>query len=214
MAEQLGEGVSPPPPQAAPEGAAGRPRFRVGAVVALALAAGIAAWVIVGRHDSTPSSTASTSNTSASTAPSGPVANPIPTVALSADALQTLAKTVGQPIYWRGPKQRFTYELTRTASGRVFVRYLPRGVKAGAPGAHYLIIATYPFPNALRALKAVSLRGAQRALPGGGIAVVDQAYPKSVHIAYPNVDYQVEVYDPSPKVALQVATSGKVRPVR
>jgi hypothetical protein len=53
-------------------------------------------------------------------------------------------------------------------------------------------------------------RGIQ--VPGGGLALVDEKYPKSVHLAFPNVNYQVEVFDPSPKRALAVATSGQVRP--
>jgi hypothetical protein len=50
-------------------------------------------------------------------------------------------------------------------------------------------------------------------IPGGGLALVHEGYRKSVHLAYPGVDYQVEVYDPSPRVARRVAVSGKVRPV-
>ena len=92
------------------------------------------------------------------------------------------------------------------------MRYLPLGVKAGAPEGKYLIVATYPFPKAFAALQAVA-HGSQIGLPGGGIAVVDQAYPKSVHLAYPGVAYQVEVFDPSPARARQVAVSGDVQPV-
>jgi hypothetical protein len=43
--------------------------------------------------------------------------------------------------------------------------------------------------------------------------VVDKTYTKSVHVAYPGVAYQVEVYDPSPATARTVAVSGDVRPV-
>jgi hypothetical protein len=51
-------------------------------------------------------------------------------------------------------------------------------------------------------------------LPGGGIALVDEGYRQSVHVAFPGVDYQVEVYDPSPRRSLAVTTSGDVGPVR
>ena len=46
------------------------------------------------------------------------------------------------------------------------------------------------------------------------MALVDESYPNSVHVAYPGVDYQVEVYDPSPARAREVATSGLVQRVR
>jgi hypothetical protein len=76
----------------------------------------------------------------------------------------------------------------------------------------YLTVATYPYPHALRALKNVS-HGQQVGLPGGGIALVDQNYQKSVHIAYPGVDFEVEVFDPSPARSSRVARSGDLRPV-
>jgi hypothetical protein len=180
-----------------------RPRVRLGAVLALAVAAGIVAWATVGRGSST-----SPTQTTA-----GPVAaKPIAPVALSSAGLRTLARAVGQPIYWDGPKPGYMYELRRTSNGNVYVRYLPPGVKAGAPGAKYLIVATYPFRNALNALKAVA-NGGQIKLPGGGIAAVDASYPQSVHLAFPGVGYQVEVYDPSPTRARRIALSGHVRPV-
>jgi hypothetical protein len=76
----------------------------------------------------------------------------------------------------------------------------------------YLTIATYPYPDALHRLRNVS-HGQQVGLPGGGIALVDRNYPKSVHLAYPRVGYEVEVFDPSPARSRQVAMSGDVRPV-
>ena len=167
----------------------------------LALVAGGVAWVLVGNSGSSPRTTA------------GPVVQPISPIALSAQGLRTLARAVPQPIYWDGPKQGYLYELTRTTTGRIYIRYLPTGVKAGAPGANYLIVATYPYPSALNALKAVA-HGKQVTIPGGGLAVVDPTYPKSVHLAFPGVAYQVEVYDPSPAVSRAVAVSGHVLPVR
>jgi hypothetical protein len=179
----------------------GEPRLRLGAAVALAVAAGLVAWAVIGSGNSG-SSTSST-----------PSATPIAPVALSVKGLRTLAATVNQPIYWAGPKRGYMYELTRTQTGNVFIRYLPAGVKAGAQGGNYLVIATYPFGNALQALKNVA-NGGGIGTPGGGFALVDAKYPNSVHLAYPGVNYQVEVYDPSPARSKAVAVSGKVLPVR
>lgn len=182
-------------------GMRGRRRVRLAAlIVALAVVAGGVAWALVGKGGSSPTT-------------AGPVVQPIAPVALSASGLRTLARAVPQPIYWAGPKHGYLYELTRTTSGRIYVRYLPTGVKAGAPGASYLIVATYPYAGALNALKAVA-HGAQVTIPGGGVALVDTKDPKSVHLAYPGVAYQVEVYDPSPAASRAVAVSGKVLPVR
>jgi len=140
-----------------------------------------------------------------------PNVKPVAPFGLSRSGLRTLAAKVGQPIYWAGPKKGYLYELTRTANGNVFVRYLPPGAKVGTRKP-YLTIATYPYPDALHRLRNVS-HGREVGLPGGGIALVDQNYPKSVHLAYPRVGYEVEVFDPLPAHSRQVAVSGDVRPV-
>jgi hypothetical protein len=180
------------------------PRIRLGAVVALAVAAGIIAWAVVDRGGS--SSKPSTRTSSAAARGTGPIG-------LTPAGLRAESRLLRQPIYWAGPKVGYTYELTRTPNRNLYVRYLPPGVRVGARGAGYLIIATYPFTRAFRGLKAVS-KGHAISIPGRGIAVVDQGYPKSVHVAFRNVNYQLEVYDPSPKQSLAVATSGDIRPVR
>jgi hypothetical protein len=179
------------------------PRVRLGAVVALAAAAGIIAWVAIGTGDD---------NSSSAPATKGPVAAGHSAVGLSASGLRTLARNVKQRIYWDGTKRGYLYELTRLNDGRIYVRYLPPGVKVGDKRAKFLIIATYPFPGAFSALQKVS-DGKAIKIPGGGIALVHQTYPKSVHVAFPGVDYQIEVYDPSPKRSLNVARSGKLKPV-
>jgi hypothetical protein len=135
--------------------------------------------------------------------------------AVSPAALRSLAASLGHPIYWAGPKAGYTYELTQNSAGAVFIRYLPAGVSVGEPKADYLTIATYPFPDALAAVQRVS-RGDPAGtikLPDGGLAVVDAQYPKSIHLAYPRSNFQVEVFDPSPARARQIVTSGRVSAV-
>lgn len=125
--------------------------------------------------------------------------------------LQSLAASLKHPIYWAGPKGGDTYELTRTSSGNVFVRYLPAGVKVGS-SAPYLTVATYPFPGAFGAIKALAKQGGVREvkLAGGGVAVADKNDPKSIHLAFPGSAYQVEVFAPSARDALRVVSSGSV----
>ena len=192
-----------------PGGSAGRPlsrpRVRLGAVIAVAGAAALIVWAVTGGGSNS-------SPTTASAPPNGSVAGTGP-VALSPQGLRNFSRTHHQPIYWAGPKPGYTYEFSLTNSGKAYVRYLPRGVKIGDKSARFLIIATYPFPNSFSALKRVA-HGKVIQPPGGGIAVVDEGYPRSVHVAFNGVDYQVEVYDPSPRRALAEATSGDVGPVR
>ncbi len=193
-----------PSPEGAPrtpQGAAEllrQPRIRLGALVLVAAIVGIVVWVVVSRGSSSTSTE--------------PKVEAIAPVALSASGLATLAHSVRQPIYWAGPRGRYLYELHRTTDGSIFVRYLPPGVNAGATGAGYLTVATYPYKDALQALENVS--GAQHvSIPGGGTALVASNYKKSIHLAFPNVNYQVEVYDPSPKRVLALVRSGRIRPV-
>jgi hypothetical protein len=133
-------------------------------------------------------------------------------VAASVAGLRRLARKIGHPIYWAGPKTGYSYELTERRDGAIFVRYLPPGVRGGDPRNDLLIIATYPYANALAALRRVT-NGKGIKVPGGGLALVHEGYPQSVHLAYPRMDFQVEVYDSSPRISRQVAVSGRVEPV-
>lgn len=171
-------------------------------MIALAIGGGLAAWAVIGSRDA------------GSSASPGPVttAKPLGPIGLSASGLRTLTRSVGQPIYWAGPKAGFLYELTRTSTGKVYLRYLPPGAKVGSKQASYLIVATYPFHDPLQALKDLT-GGDLLDIPGGGGAMVDRNHPESVYLAYPDVDDQIEIFDPSPQRALEVAQSGAVRPV-
>ena len=118
-------------------------------------------------------------------------------------------------MFWAGPRSGSVYELTQTASGRVFVRYLPEDASLGSPDADFLTVATYPQADALTGIEAAREReGAVGvAVPGGGVGVYDQERSTSVHFTYPDAAYQVEVFEPTPGVALELVTSGQVRPV-
>ena len=166
----------------------------LGAVIAVVVAAGLVAWVVIDR-----------SGNDSATSRVGPVT-------VSQNALSALVADVGHPVYWAGPIAGQTVEFTNTTTGRVYVRYLPAGVEAGDKRADFLTVATYPFPDAYGALQKVG-KGAAVNIPGGGIAVVAAGHPQSVHFAFPKVGYQGEVYDPSPEKALAVATSGTIQPV-
>ena len=138
-------------------------------------------------------------------------AAPQPKAATSA-ALRTLAASLDHPLYWAGPKEGVTYEVVQTSDGQVSIRYLPKGTKVGAAG-QYLTVGTYPYPGAFAAVKTLAKDPNQRVikLAGGGLAVVDKTGPrKNIHLAYPGVDYQVEVFDPSAAAASRVVSSDQV----
>ena len=179
---------------------------RIGAVIALALVAGFVVWLIVRGDDGESSGTTTTQTTTASEV--GPVA-------ATPAALRTLSAEAGHPIYWVGPRPGRTYERTRTSSGRIFIRYLPPGSDVGNRRAEYTIVGTYPVPDALEVLQELSTKTGEKSVsaPGGGLADYSIDAPNNVYVAYPGSDVQVEVFDPRPKRALRLVTSGRVAPV-
>jgi hypothetical protein len=166
-------------------------------VIALALAAAAIAWLIVKDDDD-----------------DGGPATTGPEAATPQD-LREFSDTADIPVYWAGPRPGFTYELTETAEGNIYVRYLPKDVEVGDRRPRFTTIGTYPDPNAYSTLRMVAADEGRRVrrIPGGGIVVPSAENPKSVYLAFRGQDYQVEVYDPQPKRALSLATSGRVSPV-
>jgi hypothetical protein len=133
-------------------------------------------------------------------------------VLVTASELVVLERAIGHPIYWAGPRTGDRYEFTRSVNGYVYVRYLPKGVMAGAMGAHYAIVATYPFPDAYAALKKEAGGSGQNG-PGGSLVLVRPQDHKSVLMAFPGIDDQIEIYSPQSADALGTAESGQVQPV-
>jgi hypothetical protein len=189
------EPLAPPPSIA-------RPRIRLGAIAALALAAGLTAWVLLDRGDPGEESLP------VSAQADGPrIATP--------DGLSSLAALRGSPVYWAGRRAGSVYEVTETAEGYVYVRYLPSGTTLGDPRAEFLTVATYPRADAYADVEAASRRPGAKTirLPDGGLAVYDKGKPTNVYLAYRGSGEQIEVYDPSGEAARRLVRAGLVRPV-
>ena len=142
-----------------------------------------------------------------------PSVTPIKPTAASIADLRALVSS-GHPVYWAGPQSGATYELSELSDGRIYVRYLPKGVKVGAQEP-FPTVGTYPVQDAFSAVKVIAQRPAatQIKLSNGGIAVTDPAHPTSVYIAYPHGKVEVEVFDPSPARARQLVRTGVIVPV-
>lgn len=145
-----------------------------------------------------------------------PPPTPAGSKAASVGQLKALAVKLGHPIYWAGTQAGVTYEVTTTKDGSVYIRYLPQGAQVGDKRPNYLVVGTYPQKGAFNVLQATAAKNQVKALPigNGGLFFVDKKHPTSVYVAYPGVDFQIEVYDPAPSRARQVVTSGKIGPVR
>jgi hypothetical protein len=180
-------------------------RFAALVVLALAVAVGVGLFVRDRNRDESPTPTSPTPTTARSSV-----------VRAGQQSLARLSRLTQRPIYWAGPQRKMKLELTRTPSGRVFIRYLPLNVKIGDRRGRYLIVGTYPVVNAYRAIqKAARESGAHRLrLRGGLLGVYNDSTPTNVYFAAPRSNYQIEVYNPSPSRALALVRSGKIRPIR
>jgi hypothetical protein len=190
--------------QLAPPRPVAGPTLRLGVVLAFALVASVAAWALLTRQ---------TASVPSSHAPAAISANG-PRI-VTVDGLSALAGLRGSPLYWAGARPSALYEVSETANGYMYVRYLPSGTAPGDPRPAFLTIGTYPRPDAYGDIRAAARRPGAVSIPlaGHGLAVYDENDPTSIYLAYPGATEQVEVYDPSPAVALRTARSGRVRPV-
>jgi hypothetical protein len=168
------------------------------AIVALLLASGLLVWLLAYRDDGS------------ATSPASPRASAVTQV-----ELRQLAADIGHPLYWAGPNETDTYELTRTRDGGVYLRYLPDGASVGDPRPNFRTIGTYPSTTAFATLQAGARRKDARVFrfESGAIAVSYAKTPGSVFFAFPGSPYLVEVFDPEPGRAVKLVTSGQVETI-
>jgi hypothetical protein len=162
--------------------------------LAFLAAAGLVVWLLVGNH--------------AQAAPTGEG----PTLVSRAQLAQ-LARSADHPVYWAGPRQGFSYELTSTRDGRFFVRYLPKGVAAGDPRANFLVVGTYSGTGSFGALKRAANRNGSVELPNKGL-MVESTTRRSAYIGYPGAKYQIEVFSPVSDLARKLVLEGTIVTIR
>jgi hypothetical protein len=135
-------------------------------------------------------------------------------IAVSPAELTALASSISQPIYWVGPRPGVTYELTRATRTNVSIRYLPAGVPVG-DNKPALTVHTYPLKNAFAATRAIENEphAVFHRLALGGRAVYRPSKPKYIYVAYPDSDFQIEIFAPDPAEARVLATSPELQPV-
>jgi hypothetical protein len=168
-------------------------------VVAVVVASFAVAWLLV---------------TSGGSKSSLPAPNGGPALVSQAQ-LEHLAGSTDHPVYWAGPKDG-SYELTRTSNGRIFVRYLPRGVKAGDARPDFLTVGTYSQSNGFAELKRVAKQkdSVSITVKNGGLVVFNKKKPTNVYFAYPDGKYQVEVFSPSADAARSLVLTGQIKPIK
>jgi hypothetical protein len=173
---------------------------RIGAVIAIAAVAAFLVWFFAIR------------DTGDNDSNSGGGA-----VAATETDISDLAQKNDQPVYWAGDQPGTTdLELTQTADGNVYVRYLTDNADIGAPKPSYLTVGTYPFGDAVQALRKIAKEPGAKTfnVPNGGLALQNSNSPTSVYVAYRDEKgFEIEVYDPDPARALDLVKSGDIQPV-
>jgi hypothetical protein len=136
------------------------------------------------------------------------------TAIVSPAGLAAARAKLGQPIYWAGPLPGTELELEELSEG-VRVIYLPAGEEAGADSSTALTIGSYPLADPEAALGEFAARPGAivRHSKDGSEVVSSHEQPTSVYFVGADKAVQVEVYDPSPRRAMRLALSGRVRPV-
>lgn len=147
----------------------------------------------------------------ASPSPVVATANPITSgeVALTESELISAVKTAGVPVYWLGSSAGAKYAFNNIAEDQNFVRYLPGGNGVADTAEEYRIIGTYQDVTAYETMKKASesSEGVSTTNPDGSIVYYQKSSPLHVYLAFKNLPYQIEIFDPKPGVALKLATT-------
>lgn len=176
--------------------------MRPSAVVAVALAVALLVWLLLIKGGGDSSST----TTEESAAPK--------TVKVVPESgLLKAMKGVGYPVYWAGPRLGVEYEVQRLP-GRTYVRYLPKGEEPESKKP-FLTVGSYEEADALDSVRTLGQQSGAILvkIAGGGTAYAEGPQATSAYLAFPGVDVQIEVYDPSAGQALQLIRSGAIVPV-
>jgi len=138
-------------------------------------------------------------------------------VALTEAELIAAVKELGADVYWAGPVKGAKYTLAVPADGQAYVRYLPEGQGIEDTKPNYVVIATYTTTDAFTATQAAgnTSNGVSFISASGADIYYSKDTPTNVYVAYPNLNFQVEIFNPIAATALEIAsTNGALRLVK
>jgi hypothetical protein len=138
-------------------------------------------------------------------------------VALTEAELIEIIRRENLVAFWLGPVQGARYTLNVTAGSQVFIRYLPNGQGLEDISQSFVIVGTYPQANAYSITEAAGAQpnGVTFLNADGAMVYYSKLMPTNVYLAFPNLDYEIEIFDPVDGGALSsAATVGKVQKVQ
>jgi hypothetical protein len=129
--------------------------------------------------------------------------------ALTEDQLKAEVRKVGGSIFWAGSLSGAKYTFNHIAAGQDFIRYLPNGQGLSDTTQNYRVIATYKEATAYATLVAAAKlnTGVSLTNPDGSVVYYAKATPTHVYMAFKNLPYQIEIFDPVPGASLKLATT-------
>jgi hypothetical protein len=130
-------------------------------------------------------------------------------VALTENELLAIVSENNLVAYWSGSEAGALYSLVANTSGQVFVRYLSDGLGLEDTSANYRVVATYPQADAFAITQAAGNQANAISFvnPDGAQVFFSKDFPSNIYMAYPDLAYEIEIYDPGSGVALNLATT-------
>ena len=140
---------------------------------------------------------------------------PITASIVSKDELISATKDLGFPIYWNGKMKDTNLELTILAEGKVFVRYLPNDISAGAAEPYFTVASYYDPAGYARVLNLGSAEGAKFIkYSGGAVAASTSELDSNIYFAFDGNPAVYNVYAPDAQVAWDGLESGTLEILR
>lgn len=132
-------------------------------------------------------------------------------VALSEPELKDVVAQLKTSVYWAGALDGAKYTINASTPGQIYIRYLPDGNGVNDTSPKYRVIATYIEKDAYTSTLAAGneVDGVSFTTPEGTVVHYNKSIATNVYTAFQGKNYQIEVFDPSPKIALEIATTAK-----
>ena len=130
-------------------------------------------------------------------------------VALTEPQLHEVVRAIKQRVYWAGPMSGAKYTINAQNFNSIYVRYLPNGTGISDQTPRYRVIATYKEANAYNSTLSAGnqANGLSFTKNDGRVVYYNKQVPTNVYVAFKTEPYQIEIFDPNQKTALDLANS-------
>jgi len=135
-------------------------------------------------------------------------------VVLTAPELGQRTRALGQPVYGAGSEPGRGYELSRDDRRIVTLRYVPETAYPGGPEEEQAV-TTIPFAGAYARTEQLAQdpSAVSKRFLDGSIAWYRRDRPTVVYLAFPTLDYVIQVTSATPGRARDLVFGGRIREV-